>query len=283
MAAVITDPQSSARNVIQPTGDFIPLTLRGNAAQTVPLLQFETSAGAIVGQVAVTGRSQFGDVAINPLQFMAITANVTDTTGTVHGTRVNLRINPASASTGVFQAASSSCQVIVGCSQNFSNTLTGGQWYMVHNGTGSVGAAIGSDSQVQVLQTGSISSAVGGNFRVQNLNAGATITIAVGVKVLSPALTGPIATSEGVRIQNMGGAGVTTARGLIIDNQTGAGTNIAISVGTGNHGFFGATPVAQQTGASAAGIAAITDANAKAAVQALQTALANLGFVTSPA
>lgn len=48
-------------------------------------------------------------------------------------------------------------------------------------------------------------------------------------------------------------------------------------------GFFGATAVVKQTGASAAGIAAITDANAKAAVSALQTALANLGLVTSPA
>lgn len=48
-------------------------------------------------------------------------------------------------------------------------------------------------------------------------------------------------------------------------------------------GFLGATAVVRQTGASAAGIAAITDASAKAAVTALQTALANLGLVTSPA
>jgi hypothetical protein len=48
-------------------------------------------------------------------------------------------------------------------------------------------------------------------------------------------------------------------------------------------GVFGAAAVAQQTGASAAGIAAIVDPNAAAAVAALQTALANLGFVTSPA
>jgi hypothetical protein len=48
-------------------------------------------------------------------------------------------------------------------------------------------------------------------------------------------------------------------------------------------GFFGAAAVVRQVGASTAGIAAITDANAKAAVQALQTALANLGLVTSPA
>jgi hypothetical protein len=48
-------------------------------------------------------------------------------------------------------------------------------------------------------------------------------------------------------------------------------------------GFLGAAAVVRQAGASAAGIAAITDPNAKAAIQALQTALANLGLVTSPA
>jgi hypothetical protein len=48
-------------------------------------------------------------------------------------------------------------------------------------------------------------------------------------------------------------------------------------------GFLGAAAVVRQVGASAAAIAAITDPNAKAAIQALQTALANLGLVTSPA
>lgn len=48
-------------------------------------------------------------------------------------------------------------------------------------------------------------------------------------------------------------------------------------------GFLGGAAVVKQTGASAAGIAAITDANARAAVSALQTALANFNLVTSPA
>lgn len=55
------------------------------------------------------------------------------------------------------------------------------------------------------------------------------------------------------------------------------------SLGSGTVGFLGTAPVAQQIGASAAAIAAITDANAKAAISALQTALAAFGLVTSPA
>ncbi len=69
----------------------------------------------------------------------------------------------------------------------------------------------------------------------------------------------------------------------------GAGSTLNTKVkmlqlaGDNKIGFFAAAPVVKQTGASAAGIAAILDANAKAAVGALQTALANLGLVTSPA
>lgn len=48
-------------------------------------------------------------------------------------------------------------------------------------------------------------------------------------------------------------------------------------------GLLGAAAVARQTGASAAGIAAVSDANAKAALTALQSALAAYGLVTSPA
>lgn len=47
--------------------------------------------------------------------------------------------------------------------------------------------------------------------------------------------------------------------------------------------FFNGAQVAKQTGASAAGIAAIVDVNVKAAITALQTALANYSLVTSPA
>ncbi len=60
-------------------------------------------------------------------------------------------------------------------------------------------------------------------------------------------------------------------------------TTIARFTGDNKIGLFGAAPVVQQVGASAAGLAAIVDPNAKAALTALQTALANLGLVTSPA
>jgi hypothetical protein len=55
-------------------------------------------------------------------------------------------------------------------------------------------------------------------------------------------------------------------------------------VGSANSvGFFNVGPVTRQVGASAAGIAAIADASAKAAITALQNALAAYGLVTAPA
>lgn len=67
---------------------------------------------------------------------------------------------------------------------------------------------------------------------------------------------------------------VPTAREFLQGGNNGTAATI---------GFLGTVPVVRQAGASAAGIAAITDANAKAAVSALQSALAALGLITSPA
>ena len=94
---------------------------------------------------------------------------------------------------------------------------------------------------------------------------------------------------------------VTTDVCLLVDGMTGTTANL-LQVGTDDHlsrffigpagelghdgtkaGFFSSAPVVKQAGASAAGIAAVTDANAKAALTALQAALAAYGLVTSPA
>ena len=66
----------------------------------------------------------------------------------------------------------------------------------------------------------------------------------------------------------------TAAREILRGEASGAAPMI---------GFLGGAAVVRQAGASAAGIAAITDANAKAAITALQAALAAYGLVTSPA
>jgi hypothetical protein len=63
-------------------------------------------------------------------------------------------------------------------------------------------------------------------------------------------------------------------------NQT---INRVVEIGNNTLAFFDTAPVAKQVGASAAGIASITDAAAKAAITALQNALAAYALVTAPA
>jgi hypothetical protein len=69
-------------------------------------------------------------------------------------------------------------------------------------------------------------------------------------------------------------------RDWVLDTATGTKWGTAT---TQKQSWFNAVPVVQQAGASAAAIAAITDANAKSAVTALQAALSTFGFITSPA
>lgn len=58
--AVIVDPATSVRNLIQPTGDFIPLTARGFAGQTNPLFVTEDSAGNDLVRISSAGVIEFG-------------------------------------------------------------------------------------------------------------------------------------------------------------------------------------------------------------------------------
>jgi hypothetical protein len=49
-------PGSSTRNVVQPSGDFIALTVKGNASQTANLIEGQLSAGTVRFAVSSTGK-----------------------------------------------------------------------------------------------------------------------------------------------------------------------------------------------------------------------------------
>lgn len=55
---VTLTPGSDARNVIQPTGDFIGLTLKNNVAQVKAPFQLQSSAGAVLAQISAAGAVQ---------------------------------------------------------------------------------------------------------------------------------------------------------------------------------------------------------------------------------
>ncbi len=53
--AVILAPGSSARNVIQPTGDFKALVVKNNAAQTIAKQEWQASDGTMQAAIAASG------------------------------------------------------------------------------------------------------------------------------------------------------------------------------------------------------------------------------------
>ena len=68
--AVILAPASSARNVIQPTVDATALVLKANAAQTVPLTQYQDSTGAVLSEVSAIGRVGLGIAAVSTIRLL---------------------------------------------------------------------------------------------------------------------------------------------------------------------------------------------------------------------
>lgn len=54
--AVILAPTSSTTNVIQPTGDFKPLIVKGNASQTATLQEWQNSSGTMLAQIGSDGK-----------------------------------------------------------------------------------------------------------------------------------------------------------------------------------------------------------------------------------
>lgn len=52
---VLIAPESSTRNVIQPTGDYTPLTVKGDASQTDTLFEAQDSSGTVLAKIAADG------------------------------------------------------------------------------------------------------------------------------------------------------------------------------------------------------------------------------------
>jgi hypothetical protein len=99
--AVIIDPDSSTRNVIEPTGDFIALALKASLGQTADLLQFQDNAGSLMVAVSAGGKIGQGPIAAAPVAYIdsnptvPLVAGVPDVYGsTVLKQAIGMRIFP---------------------------------------------------------------------------------------------------------------------------------------------------------------------------------------------
>lgn len=240
MAAVITDPASSARNVIQPVGDYVALTLRASQIQpqTQPLLEIQDSSGNILGAWNANGSIVSGASAAPADVFNYFTGVSTETAGVfVYGEEVAYTLNPAAPSSAILTSGYFATNVIG--SQNNPGQIYGVRVLSQHDGTGTLGAGKGVFLEVIKNNTGVLSAAFGIDARIHNLNATGVITQGTCFRAQSPVLTGGITTSRGMVIDNQGGAGVTTAQGLLINTQSGAATTNAAIVTNGGVVQFG--------------------------------------------
>lgn len=93
--AVITNPATTARNVIQATADVVPLTLKDFSGQTANLMEFRDSANTLVLEVKPGGQ-----VGVNSLRSVGGSATRIDLAGgTSYGAIVN---STATGSVGLF-------------------------------------------------------------------------------------------------------------------------------------------------------------------------------------
>lgn len=63
-ALVVLAPATAARNVVQPTADVVPLTLKGIAAQAANLQEWQNSAGTALSRIQADGSLKFNGGAV---------------------------------------------------------------------------------------------------------------------------------------------------------------------------------------------------------------------------
>lgn len=147
-------------------------------------------------------------------------------------------------------------------------TVQGGAINMGWSGTGTALLVLGAELLAYLAGTGTITELIGGKSTVRSTAAG-TITEAITHLIAAPDFASAKPTTHaGLRVENQGVSGITTSFAIIVKDQSGSTTNVALSLGTGDVGFYAATPVAQQTGV------AVTAA-------AIHAALVNLGLITA--
>lgn len=291
--AVVLEPATSADNILQPLIDATtPLTIRQHSAtQSAALQRFEDSLGNLLSSVDASGA--FTGAAASP-SGAVILAPATAGRNTIQPT-----VDTAEGLVIKGHSATQSARLL----RVTDHAATGSLLSVREPNTGagfSVSAANLATGDVALIVTNNVN---GDNTPVQtitNLDAGGnpqTVSFEAGTS----APTSPIAMvtylpdAAGTQVPAAGWeptlrvntAGAT--RGEVnIRVHDHAGTSIALQAsgdGSANPqiGFLGATAVSRQTNGTAANLAAIADAPAKAFVTALSTALVNLGLLAAPA
>lgn len=255
--AVMIAPGSSTRNVIQPSGDFISLIVRGNASQTVNLQQWQTSTPTVVGSISsigVTTHIPIDAITAADTNVLILDHSTSGTPSTSFGTSISLRGQDSttlSQNMGRIRAlwrdathASSKSDLF------FTTYLTGVEVNNFRIGSDGF-SAFGSGTPVSKLDLFMTSGTNG--LSIWNTSPGA----AKGW-IFYPSTNGSetdlklyfSGTGAGDRITFVS-TGMTLADAFNIVVNTSTGTKIATAT-TQKLGFYNVTPIAQRSGAAQA-------------------------------
>lgn len=197
---VILSPGASSDNTIQPSGDFIPLILKGNASQTANLLTLQDSASAGVFGISPSGRTRVGSSTVPTIDWLLINQNTAITSGSDNGIRSVFNSNPAASTSAALIAIAAQVGISTGNAQNHTDALSALSGSVSHGGTGTLTRAEGLRLVLSATSTG-------------------TISTAYGIRILAPI--------------NSGGGTISTAVGIEIGDHTVGGTNIALRTNAG--------------------------------------------------
>ncbi len=296
-------PDTSVRNVVQPTGDFVPLTLKAAATQNSDLLAIVDNANApiftVTGPTATGGGTlQVGTA--DTTAFFAVTRTRTDLSGQSRGTLVNITATPAGNSSATFRGTMA--LLTTSGTVNFTGTNTGAFYGVTHAGSGSLtsmrsfqgttsnsggGAAAtiyGCDILVQnAVVAATVTDAICYNASVSVAPSGAVITRGHGLQCSSPLIAAgaAITTNYGVRIRNQGNALITTSYAIDIDNQVNSTTPFSIRSQGGQCLFQAGTATVVPVTVQGAASQSADHFNVKNSANAVLLGVAPSGILTS--
>jgi hypothetical protein len=263
-------PSSSTDNIIQPTGDFIPLIIRGIAGQTSDLEEWQDSSSNVLASMSASG-GFFCQTA----SFAGVVGGSTVGAGTPY-TMKSATVTPPADADYTLTAAELSCQQI---------SVVAGAWTAGHNiivptTAGGVWRVSNSSGFALTVKTAAgVGAQISNGFAATVRSNGTDVKYA-GVQVNST--TGAMNANGTSSVIALTVSGTLTISAHDIATDTVTGTKIGTAT-TQKLGFFNAAPVVQQANASQATINAVTDANAKAALQSIYNALKNLGLCAATA
>lgn len=230
---VITSPATTARNVIQPTSAaVIPLTVKGAAAQSANLQEWQTSAGANVIAINATGEIGIGVAPQNSagvaIYKLGIQQTSTSTAGGDRAFTATMIAAPASASTAQYYASFPFLQYTGAGATSGLVAATLAQ-VNVDTNAATITQVVGNYLNVVFVtgKTPTVTSVYANRLAVFDVEDGTVGTAYATDLVMASVDTGALTTSYGVKItQGVKGAGTLTSQyALYIGDVDAAATN----------------------------------------------------------